>query len=93
VKNRRLALLVAMCLTTIASAHARDIEKVNLACPDRPLRVADINLAAKAAHWNLSPVQSVRLLEHARSVCAVGLTTVALLAPELHDADLASSAH
>ena len=91
-KTYRLAFPAAICLAAIASAHANDVERVALVCPDRSLRMADIELAANAAHWKPSQDQSVQMLERARSVCAVGLSVVTLRAPTpfVRDAELAA---
>lgn len=82
---RAFAHLIAVGFAVSNFAHANDagaIGRVALVCPDRSLRTADIELAAQAARWSLSPTATQQMLERARSMCAAGLTAATLTAPE-----------
>ena len=73
------AAAVAASLFTLA--HAASADKVELVCPDRSVRNADIALVASAANWRVSSDEMLMLREHARSACAAGLTVATLRAP------------
>jgi hypothetical protein len=82
---RRYAFFVVAGIATTMSAQANEgpaAGKIALICPGRSVRNADIEMAAKAANWRISPEQALRMREHARSVCAANLSIATLLAPE-----------
>ena len=81
-KTQRLAFFAAVLSAAIAPAQSNEIDKVTLVCPDRSLRMSDIELAVNAAQWKPTRAQATQMLERARSVCAAGLSAVALHAPE-----------
>lgn len=83
--NRRIAFLAAFAIALGNVAHAHDdatISNVALVCPERSPRMADIDLAAKAAHWQVTQADSRRMLERTRSICAAGLSVANLPAPD-----------
>jgi hypothetical protein len=83
-KTHRLAFFLVAGVAAAVSAHAHEgapAGKVVLVCPDRSPRMADIELAAKTAHFDVSQAVYRQMLERTRSVCAAGLSSVTLLAP------------
>ena len=89
---RRYAFLLVAGIATAMSARAHEgpaAGKIGLVCPDRSVRTSDIELAARAAYWRVSPGQTLQMREHARSVCAANLSVATLLAPEGSARDIA----
>ena len=78
--------LIAFAFATIASATpAGAIERaagqIQLRCPDRTPRMSDISLAVEQGRYPATLAERNRMLERARSVCAVGLSVVSLIPP------------
>lgn len=78
--------VIAFASACATSAPALEPEpaatQVQLVCPDRSPRMADISLAMAAARYPATEAQRNRMLERARSVCAAGLSVVSLIPPE-----------
>jgi hypothetical protein len=82
--KRRFGFLIAVGIALSSGAHAHGdaiVSKVALVCPDRSPRMADIDMAVKAAHWQATDADHRRMLERTRSVCAAGLSVANLPAP------------
>ncbi len=83
-KTHRLAFLLVAGIAAAAGAEAQESRtggKIVLACPDRSLRMADIEFAVNVSHMQASQATYWQMLERARSVCGAGLSIVTLLAP------------
>jgi hypothetical protein len=77
--------VIAFAFAGAASAPALEPEpatQIQLVCPDRSPRMADISLAMAAGHYLATEAERNRMLERARSVCAAGLSVVSLIPPE-----------
>lgn len=69
----------AIACTTSARALEQPAGQIKLVCPDRTPRMSDIFLASMKGHYPATQAERNRMLERARSVCAVGLSVVSLL--------------
>lgn len=77
----------AIALASIAAAssaqalESRSGAQIQLVCPDRSPRMSDISLAVSRGQYRATQAERNRMLEHARSVCAAGLSVVSLIPP------------
>jgi len=71
----------AIAGATSAGAIERAAGQIQLRCPDRSPRMDDISLAVDQGHYPATQAERNRMLERARSVCAVGLSVVSLIPP------------
>jgi hypothetical protein len=63
-------------------ALERPVAQIQLVCPDRSPRMADISLAVSRGHYQATQAERNRMLERVRSVCAAGLSVVSLIPPD-----------
>jgi len=83
-KTHRFAFLLVVGIAAAAGAHAQESRtggKFVLACPDRSLRMTDIEYAVNVSHMHVSQATYRQMLERALSVCGAGLSVVTLIAP------------